>query len=54
MKNKKLFYYRIIMESLIFVIFNLFHKKKDIKSLVHTIWVIEICPFFESLMISIS
>ena len=31
MKNKKLFYYGIIMESLIFVIFNLFQKKKRYK-----------------------
>jgi len=35
------------MESLIFVLFSLFQKKKIyIQSLVQTIWVIEICPFF--------
>jgi hypothetical protein len=37
---------RIVKESLIFVLFSLFLKIK--KTLVHTIWVIEICPLFQT------
>jgi len=43
-KNKKNISFGIIMESLIFVLFSLF-SHKNIKSLVHIIWDIEVYLF---------
>jgi len=53
-KNKKIFYFEIIMESLIFVLFSLFPKKKYKISVPYYLghWYLSI--FFKRLMISIS